>query len=398
MLPQSTVNDSASKPIDRRWLLIAIASILAIGGGTTAYLRWRDTTSPPAQVPVSRPQIRTVTALGRIAPKGEIIKLSAPTASTAGSNRVEQLLVKEGDRVKKGQTIAILDNRDRLQASVEEAEKSVDVAIAKLLKIKAGAKQGEIESQRAKIDRLEAESLGDIKVQSATVERLKAEVNNAEIEAQRYESMYRDGASSASVRDNKRLVLDTARKSWQEAQATLNRTQSTRLPELEEAKATLAQIAEVRDVDVREAQTEVDRAIAAVKQAKAELKQAYVRSPQEGTILYINTRAGESVSDRGIVEIGETNPMYVVAEVYQSDVGKVRSGQKAIVTSDSIPDKLHGTVEWSGYQVRRQTVVNTDPSENIDSRIVEVWIRLDESSSKKAAKFTNLQVKAAIEL
>jgi HlyD family secretion protein len=398
MLPQSTVNDSASKPIDRRWLLIAIASILAIGGGTTAYLRWRDTTSPPAQVPVSRPQIRTVTALGRIAPKGEIIKLSAPTASTAGSNRVEQLLVKEGDRVKKGQTIAILDNRDRLQASVEEAEKSVDVAIAKLLKIKAGAKQGEIESQRAKIDRLEAESLGDIKVQSATVERLKAEVNNAEIEAQRYESMYRDGASSASVRDNKRLVLDTARKSWQEAQATLNRTQSTRLPELEEAKATLAQIAEVRDVDVREAQTEVDRAIAAVKQAKAELKQAYVRSPQEGTILYINTRAGESVSDRGIVEIGETNPMYVVAEVYQSDVGKVRSGQKAIVTSDSIPDKLHGTVEWSGYQVRRQTVVNTDPSENIDSRIVEVWIRLDESSSQKAAKFTNLQVKAAIEL
>jgi HlyD family secretion protein len=398
MLPQPTMKDSTSKQIDRRCLLIAIASILAIGGGTTAYLRWRAATSVPAQVPVSLPQIRTVTALGRIAPKGEIIKLSVPTGSTVGSNRVEELLVKEGDRVKKGQTIAILDNRDRLQASLEEAKKSVDVARAKLLRIKAGAKQGEINSQRAKIDRLEAERQGDIRVQSAAVDRLKAEVNNAEIEAQRYESMYRDGASSASVRDNKRLILDTARKSLQEAQATLNRTQSTRLPELEEAKATMAQIVEVRDVDVKEAQTEVDRAIAAVKQAKADLKQAYVRSPQDGTILYINTRAGESVSDRGIVEIGETNPMYTVAEVYQSDVGKVRSGQKVSVKSDSIPDELHGTVERTGYQVRRQTVVNTDPSENIDSRIVEVWIRLDETSSQKAAKFTNLQVKAAIEL
>lgn len=45
------------------------------------------------------PEITTVTALGRLEPKGEIIKLSA-TVSTQGS-RVEQLLIKEGDRVKK---------------------------------------------------------------------------------------------------------------------------------------------------------------------------------------------------------------------------------------------------------------------------------------------------------
>lgn len=397
MLPQST-SDLAFKPIDRRWLLIAIASILALGGGITAYWRWRSSVSVPAPTPASIPQIRTVTALGRLAPKGEIIKLSAPTSSTAGSNRVEQLLVKEGDPVKARQIIAILDNRDRLQAAVTEAERSVNVARAKLGKIKAGAKQGEIASQRAKIAYLEAQRRGDIAVQAATVERLKAEVGNAEIEAQRYESMYRDGASSASVRDNKRLVWDTAQKSLQEAEATLARTQSIRLPELEEAKATLNQITEIRDVDVQEAQAEVDRAIAAVNQSKANLKQAYVRSLQDGTVLYINTRAGELVSDRGIVELGETNPMYAVAEVYQSDVGKVRSGQKVRVKSDSIADELQGTVERSGYQVRRQTVVNTDPSENIDSRIVEVWIRLDEASSQKAAKFTNLQVKVAIEL
>ncbi len=68
------------------------------------------------------------------------------------------------------------------------------------------------------------------------------------------------------------------------------------------------------------------------------------------------------------------------------------------VTSDSFPDQLQGTVEWIGAQVQRQNTVNTDPSENIDARVVEVHVRLDHTSSQKAAKFTNLQVKAVIEL
>jgi HlyD family secretion protein len=88
--------------------------------------------------------------------------------------------------------------------------------------------------------------------------------------------------------------------------------------------------------------------------------------------------------------------MYAIAEVYQSDVNKVHPGQKVRVTSDTIPGALQGTVERVGSQVRRQAVVNTDPSANIDSRVVEVHVVLDDASSQKAAKFTNLQVKVAI--
>lgn len=128
------------------------------------------------------------------------------------------------------------------------------------------------------------------------------------------------------------------------------------------------------------------------------MEEAYVKSPQAGTVLYIHTRPGETVSSEGIVELGQTGQMYAVAEVYQSDVSKLRLGQKVRVTSNSLPSELHGRVESIGSQVRRQTIINTDPSENIDARVVEVDVRLDQASSQKAAKFTNLQVKVAIAL
>ncbi|MHC5828119.1 MAG: efflux RND transporter periplasmic adaptor subunit, partial [Nostoc sp.] len=137
---------------------------------------------------------------------------------------------------------------------------------------------------------------------------------------------------------------------------------------------------------------------ATVQKMQAQLDQAYVRAPEAGQIMKINTRAGETVSSDGIVELGRTDQMYAVAEVYQSDVNKVRSGQRVKVISDSIPGELQGTVDWLGMQVQRQNLINSDPSSNIDGRVVEVHVRLNQASSAKAAKFTNLQVKAVIEL
>jgi HlyD family secretion protein len=210
--------------------------------------------------------------------------------------------------------------------------------------------------------------------------------------------LYQEGAISASNRDSKRLTLETAQKNLQEAQAVLARIRSTSPAQLNQARANLERIAEVRLVDVKANQVEIDRAIAAMKQAKAELERAYVRSPIDGEILDIHTRAGEVVSNDGIVEIGQTQQMYAIAEVYQSDISKVKPGQQVRVTSDSIPGELVGTVERIDSQVRRQTIVNTDPSTNIDARVIEIHVALDAASSKKAAKFTNLQVTAAIEL
>lgn len=366
-----------------------------MGGATIGFFWHFDSASEPQPQTASEATVSTVTALGRLEPRGEVIKLSAPTSSQ--ENRVERLLVKEGDRVQAGQVIAILDSHDRLEAALAEAEQQVSVAQAELAVTQAGAKQGEIEAQRAEIARLEAERQGDIEAQAATVERLQSELQNAQTEFDRYQTLSRSGAVSASERDSKRLTRDTAQKTLQEAQATLDRIRSTSPQELNKARATLAQIAEVRPVDVQAAQAEVNRTIAARNQAKASLEEASVRSPIDGEVLYVHTRSGEVVSDDGIVEIGQTRQMQAVAEVYQSDITRIQLGQRVRVTSDAIPGALTGTVEQVGSQVRRQAIVNTDPSTNIDARVIEVHVTLDAASSQKAAKFTNLQVKVVIE-
>lgn len=389
-----TAHESLITKVRNRWTAIAIAS-LCIGSAAVGFWRLQSTSTPPQTEIVSEAAIKTVTALGFLQPKGEVIKLSTPTANNG--NRVERLLVEEGSRVKKGSAIALLDNRDVLQAALEQAQKDVTVAQAKLAITLSGAKQGEIAAQRAEIERLQAQRQGDISSQQSKIDRLAAEARNAQTEYQRYQKLYQNGAISASDRDSRRLALETAQKSLQEAQAELQRTKSTLPSELNAAKATLNKITEVRPVDVAYDRAEVDKAIAQRNRAKAELEQAIVRSPVDGEVLYIHTRAGEVVSSDGIVEIGQTRQMEVVAEVYQSDVNKVRIGQKVRVSSDSLAGELFGKVTQIGSQVRRQETVNTDPSTNIDARVVEVHVALDAVSRQKAAKFTNLQVKVVIE-
>lgn len=226
-----------------------IVSLLVSGISFYTVKHFQYSVTPEAQAPTKKlPEITTVTALGRLEPKGDVIKLSA--TMSAQNNRVERLLVKEGDRVQKGQLIAILDSRDRLQAAFKEAQAQVKVAQANLAKTQAGAKPGQITAQTAIIARLTAERQGDIEAQIAAIAGLEAQVQNAAAEDKRYQQLYQAGAISASQQESKRLTLETARKSHQEAKAKLQRIQSASQQQLREATANLEQITEVRGVDV----------------------------------------------------------------------------------------------------------------------------------------------------
>jgi HlyD family secretion protein len=376
--------------------LLIIGAVLLLGGG--GYSMWRShTMSTPTAQPVAAPRAKTITALGYLEPRGEVIKLSAPS-SGGGANRVEQLLVKRGETVKAGQVIAVLDSRDRLQASLVQAQQQVAVAESNLSVVKAGAKRGEVNAQQSEIARLEAQRQGDLQAQAATVARLQAELQNAQLEAQRYESLYQQGATSASLRDSKALTLATTQRSLQEGQVILKRIQTTRSSEAAAAVATLDRIAEVRPVDVEAAQAQVDQAIAAVQQAQAQLDLATVRAPRAGVVLEIHTRPGELISGEGIVELGQTQQMMAVLEVYETDITKVTLGRSTKLFADSLPDGLSGEVAEIGVQVKRQNVVNSDTSANIDARIVEVRVRLDATSVQKVSGLTNLQVTGEIQL
>jgi HlyD family secretion protein len=425
---------SSSQNLLRSPLLLAIIASLAIGGiSVYAVMKLQATANEKQKAPVAvQPVVKTVTALGRLEPKGEIIKLSAPSSNEG--NRVEQLLVKESDRVKAGQVVAIMDNRDRLQASLGEAQKQVQVARTRLSQVKAGAKQGEIGARQATVNRLQVELEGNIKTQQATINRIQAELlgqqqslqatvarvaaerRNAQADVQRYETLYKAGAISSQEVDSRRLSAETSTQALIESQATQTRTVATLQQQLNEAKAnrdqTLAslqqqineakanlnQTAEVRPTDIANAQAEVDSAQATVEKIRAELAQAYVVAPKTGRILEINTRAGETVGDEGIVALGQTDQMYAVVEVYQSDIKKVRPGQEVRVSSDSLRNELRGRVDWIGMQVKRQNLINADPSSNIDARVVEVHVQLNKLSSQNASRLTNLQVKAVIEI
>ena len=378
------------------------------------------------------PVPQAVTALGRLEPETEIIKLSAPLA--LDGDRIVEVLVKEGANVKVGQVIAILQSRDLLKNSVIQSTKQVEVAKAKLAQIKAGAKSGEIQEQSAIVDRVKAQYTGDQQAQeeniarisaqwegdriaqTATINKLTAELKNAESEYQRYEKLFSEGAISNSVIDSKRLNVETAKQTLSESQAILNRINTTANKQLAEAKvalnridntsnkqiketqAKLNSIAEVRPVDVQLAQTEIESAIANLNRAKTELEAAYIRAPMAGQIIKIHTRVGEKIDKEGIADFAQTNKMMAVAEVYQTDISKVKLGQKAIITSQGFPGKLQGTVQQIGLQVNRQNVFSDQPGENLDSRIVEVKIRLTPEDSKKVSSLTNLQVQTAIKL
>lgn len=344
----------------------------------------------------NRPAIKAIAALGRIEPQGEVVQVSV--SQTTGSNRVAELLVKSGDRINKGQIIAILDNRDTRLAALNTAKQQVAVAQAQLAQVKAGAKQGEIAAQQAIIAELEAELRQEVAARVATVRRLEAEVRNAQIEYQRYQSLQTAGAVSVSMRDSKKLTLETAEESLREALANRSQTSETLQERLRQAKATLNRIAEVRPTDVQAAQAQVDSAKAAVQEAQANLDLAYIKSPKAGQILKTHTLAGEVVSDKGIVEIGQTNQMYVVAEVYEVDINRVKVGQSATITQLNLPGELTGTVEQIGLLIAKKDVLNTDPAADIDARVVEVKIRLNPESSKRVTGLTNSKVKVAIAL
>ncbi len=417
------------------------------------------------------PQIKTVTALGRLEPEGDVVKIAGSSSGQgAQGNKIDKLLVKEGEEVKAGQVIAILDNSDKLKAAYEKAKEAVAIAQANLAKVQAGAKTGEIEAQRAEIARIRAQSLGDEraqretvsrleaqwegdkatqratlarleaqlegdrKAQAATIKRLEAQLNNAQVELRRYERLFKAGAIARSEYDSKRLSADTLVEQLNEAKAVLARTQATGIKQISEARAslqrvtstgsrqiqeakavlsriqnasseqissaegTLSKITEVRPVDVTAAKAELRQAVASEKEAKANLEQSLIKAPTDGVILKINSRSGETASNDGIVELGKVQQMMVVAEVYQAHISKIKEEQNVRVTSNTLGVDLKGKVDSIGWQVQRQDVINSDPSENIDARVVEVKVRLDEESSQKAKKLTNLQVKAIFEL
>jgi HlyD family secretion protein len=387
------------KPLLPWYLLIAIS--IAIGGifsssyGIYRYQFYiqKQNTKPIKITPVKI----AVIALGKIVPQGEVTRLSPP--SSLSGVRAEKILVKEGQIVKAGQILAWLEGYKKTAAAVQQAVENVKVARAKLAQIQAGAKIGDINAQKAVISGLQAQLEGEISTQNATITRLTAQVENADAENQRYQILLQQGAVSVSVADSKRLQMQTVEQQLVEGKASLNRSTNILQDQLREAKAKLASLSEVRPVDVQLAEAEVKSAIASLQQSQAEHELTYVKTPIDGKLLKVHSKTGEVIGSEGVAQVGKTSQMYVVAEVYQTDLEKVHIAQKAIITSTAFNGKIIGTVSDIGLQVERQSIVSINPSPDSDRRVVKVKIRIDNpKDSQRVSGLTNLQVDVAIQI
>ncbi|WP_448526879.1 ABC exporter membrane fusion protein [Parathermosynechococcus lividus] len=329
-----------------------------------------------------------ITALGRLEPEGEVIAISAP----AMTERLGQLLVQEGDRVVAGQVLAYLDTyperkaeRDLAASQLQEARLRFDaetrLAIAEI---------GEAQARR---ERVNEPKLAEIQAQQATLQRITAELDTADREYQRFKLLFSDGAVSQQDLDDRAIRVRTLQEELRNAQANLVRLQQERRTELATATAQV----EAAQANLGRVQTQVQLLSAErnLELAEARLERATIRAPRNGTVLRIHTRAGENINDKGILELGNTDQMYAVAEVYETDVPRVRVGQRAEIRSSALAAPIAGEVTRVGLLVAKNDLTGTDPAADTDVRVVEVRVRLAES--KPVAGLTNMQVEVAID-
>jgi HlyD family secretion protein len=375
----------------------AIAVALGLAALGLSQVLNRPAAKQPNPAPVASPRSAAaakITALGRIEPAGEVIKVGGPSGE-----RIGRLLVKEGQTVTLGQPIAYLESYDEQLASRNVAQSQLNDALAQF---SSEQQYGAAQIDEAKTRRSQSNTpkLKELAAQTATIARIQSELDIAKTDLQRFQRLQSSGAVSKQDLDDKRLIYQTKTGELKEAEAQLAKIQQERDTNMlnADAQTRSAQANQVRS----QVQTKLDTARSNLNLAQAKLNRTIIRAPQSGQILKVLKKQGEALEPstggtsggQGIVELGNTSQMYVVAEVYETDVSRARVGQPAVITSSAFPGEIKGIVERVGLKIGKNDVTNTDPAANTDTRVVEVKIRL--LNSRPVANLTNLQVQVVI--
>ncbi len=343
----------------QRGRILAGLAVLGLAVGGYAWME-RGAAGDTPQRPVAMTPAAPVGvgALGRVEPASRIRRLNQPGGMAV--TRLDRLLVKEGDAVAEGALLAECADAAQKEASVAQAEAAVAEARASLARTRAAGRPTEIEAQRARIAALVAQ------------EDLAAR------EAERAERLLPTGAGAVAAADR-------------------NRAAAVRLTaERRQAEAELESLLSSRPEDIALAEARLAAAEAALAKAQADAELSRVRAPFTGTILRIMARPGDQVGSDGLLEIGDLTRMDIVADVYETDLPRLRVGAAAEVVVPGESRRFAATVREIGWTVRRQTQANTDPVAAVDARTVEVRLALDEAGAEALRRRSNMQVQVAI--
>jgi HlyD family secretion protein len=291
---------------------------------------------------VSNREPELIAGPGCVEPYSEDVKIGSEL-----SGRLRSVNVEEGDAIHRGEVLAELENAD-YAAEVESSRANVAAKEAVLRKVINGARHQE---------RAEAWS---------SVDEAKAVMQNAQSELHRRQELFKAGVVSREELDRYASDADVAKAKYDAAV---------------EQHALVDDRAREEDQSLAEA--DVKLAQAQLEEAEARYEKTFIRSPMDGIVLRKHHRSGESVSNSSttpdpVVTIGDRKTLRVRVDVDESDVSKVRVGQRAYFTADAYGTrKFWGHVVRVGQQLGPKNVRTDEPTEKIDTKILETLVELD---------------------
>ena len=279
---------------------------------------------------------------GRIEPFSEDIQLGSQL-----SGKLNAVTVSEGDPVRRGQVLAVLDN-DEYRAELASAAAQVATKEATLRKVTNGARAQERD-----------EAL-------AGVREAEAVMTNAREELARRQELYDSGVISREEFEHYNREFEVAKEQCQE--------KSSHYMLLNNAS---------REEDVAFAEADLRLAQANEAESQARYDKTFIKSPIDGIVLRTHHRIGESVTNSAttpdpVLTIGDAHLLHVRVDIDETDVNKVRVGQKAYVTADAYgKQKIWGHVVQVGELLGPKTVRTDEPTERVDRKFLETVVELE---------------------
>jgi HlyD family secretion protein len=312
-----------------RWGAGGAAILIAVAGAALWVAPSRQTssaqdTAKPAQPPlISRGYTD--------APAGTAVVAGDP----AGGSVLIDLRVKDGQKVKKDEVIAVLSNYPRADVALRMAESD----LAKLEQTYDAVLKGT--------------RVTEINLQEATLK--------SSIEQNKYDALVRTRTSKPL--DQKELETALAEQGLERQKVRL-----------ELMKTTLKNDLQQYDIDLANSKARVDS-------ARRGREDALVRSPLDGVVVQIFTRQGERISPAGIIKIVDMKQLRVLADVDELHVGRLAPGGKVDVTFRGNNEVYKGTIERIAPTVKRMQRVEPDGGSSTDARVVQVEIIIDDTSN-----------------
>lgn len=322
----------------RSYLLIAVLAMLA-GVAAVSFLL-RSTEAPVAPVEAKRAtgakSPERVAAPGVVEAASEEVSVGAEMAGLL--TRVD---VEEGDHVARGQVIARLD-ASLAREHVAAAEAQVKLREADLSAVRNGANM---------LQRTEAW----VKYKEA-----QTGVEQARAEYERRQKLFDEGALSKEEVERAASNLTAARQLEEEANFQ---------------RRVVA--APAVDTDRKRAEAALAAAQAELDEARTLLGKTSIRAPLAGVVVHKFLKAGEMAGTGPILTIADTSLLRVRAEIDEADVGSVRVDEQAYVTAPAYGDRqFAGRVVRIAGALGRKKVSTGEPSERVDTRVLEALIQL----------------------